>query len=138
MIETAERSEERSRTASFPAEPASARAARHFVVEVLREWKCATVEIVQPAVLMANELVTNAIVHAASAFRLTLRSDGRVVRIEVQDQSPAEPTVTPWSQVTTHGRGMHLVGAMASAWGTDPVPGDGKVVWCELPRRSRC
>jgi D-alanyl-D-alanine carboxypeptidase len=42
----------------------------------------------------------------------------------------------PPSGTRAHGRGLHLVDAIAAAWGVQPRPGGGKVVWAELLRES--
>ncbi len=123
------------RTETFPGEPASLRAARHFVGRALRGWGCQAAQVVQPAVLLADELATNAVVHAGAAFDLTVRLRGDTVRIEVRDDNPSEPRVVPWEQVAAGGRGLHLVDVMAASWGTRRIPG-GKIVWCDLPRRA--
>ena len=126
---------DRAVTASFVAQPESLRRARHFVGDALRGWACDPSQVVGPSVFLANELVTNAVVHAGGSFDLTVRLQEGRVRIEVRDTSSAVPRVVPWEDVATEGRGLHLVDAMAAAWGTEPAPkGDGKVVWCELPR----
>ena len=124
------------RTASFPGLPESLRDARHFVARTLRSWGCPSVQVVQPAVLLANELVTNAVVHAGEGFDLTVGLRGERVRIEVRDQSPAPPRLVPWEDIVEQGRGLHLVEAVAADWGTEPARDGrgGKVVWCELPR----
>ena len=120
--------------ASFPAAPDSLREARHFVGRTLRAWGFDPMQVVQPAVLLANELVTNAVVHAGAGFDLTVRAGRDRVRIEVRDPSATPPQLVPWEDIVEQGRGLHLVDALALAWGTEPVPGDGKIVWCELPR----
>jgi anti-sigma regulatory factor (Ser/Thr protein kinase) len=65
-------------SAAYEAEPAAAGAARRFVRETLRSWQLAdrTSRLVDDAVLLTSELVTNAIVHAgtpASAGELPAR-----------------------------------------------------------------
>ena len=122
-------------TETFQAVPRSVRDARHFVGNTLRAWGCDPVEVVQPAVLLANELVANAVLHAGGVFDLTVRLHAARVRIEVHDGSQAAPRLVPWEEVASAGRGLHLVDAMAAAWGSEQVPDRGKVVWCELPRR---
>ena len=59
------------------AEAPSAKRARRFVERELTSWKC--VELVEVTVLLANELVTNSVLHAHSDIRLevTKAPDGR-------------------------------------------------------------
>ena len=44
------------------------------------------------------------------------------------------PEPQPESFTEEHGRGLYLVAALTTAWGLDVIPGQGKVVWAELPR----
>ena len=115
--------------AAFPAELASAPAARRFATSVLRSWRCDAV--VDPAQLLLSELVVNAVLHAESSVTVRLALlEGRV-RIEVADRSTVTPEVRPVDPAAVTGRGMLIVDALASSWGVDPTV-DGKVVWFEL------
>lgn len=106
------------------------RRARHFVRELLEHW--GDLEVRDAALTVVSELVANAIVHARTASELrVVRADG-VLRLELTDfgrGTPAPRAVTP---THVHGRGLLLVSALASAWGTHALAGGGKVVWAEL------
>lgn len=115
--------------AAFPAELASAHAARRFATSVLRSWHCD--EVVDVAQLLVSELVVNAVLHAGSSVSVRLALADSTVRIEVTDSSPALPEVRPIDPSAVTGRGLLIVQALASAWGVDPSD-DGKVVWFEL------
>jgi hypothetical protein len=104
-------------------------AARHFVVETLTRWGCE--ERVADAALVVTELATNAVVHARSDFVVTLSLRPGAVRISVRDGSVDVPVRRDLTVVEMSGRGVALVAALASRWGTD-LHGDGKVVWAEL------
>src|SRR3954471_15871902 len=69
--------------------PLAARAVRRFVRETLAAWGEHTV--VDDAVLVASELTTNALLHAASPFRLAMARLDRTVRIEVHDGDAEHP-----------------------------------------------
>jgi anti-sigma regulatory factor (Ser/Thr protein kinase) len=119
---------------TLAAEPASGAAARRFVQRTLAGVR-ADQERLDTLVLLCNELVTNAVLHAAapSEVRVRLR-DGRV-RLEVHDPSPQLPTPRAQDPDATNGRGMLLVDALADAWGVDRgdgLPDVGKTVWIEL------
>jgi DNA-binding NarL/FixJ family response regulator len=103
--------------------------ARRFVDATLRDWGCDP--IVDDALLVVSELVTNAVTHAASDARLELRLAPGVLRIEVSDNGTGAPEPQSIDVTRPSGRGLLLVSAMAVAWGIDPIP-DGKVVWAEL------
>ena len=88
--------------------------------------------LVRVAVLLTSELVTNAVVHATTPFRLDVVADGDgLVRVAVTDGAAgvAEPART--IDAAEHGRGLQLVDALSSRWGSECLP-EGKRVWFEL------
>lgn len=105
--------------------------ARRFTRRTLRAWG---VHFEADAILLAvSELVTNALVHTDGQVRLDLTLVDNRLRIAVADSSPrtpVRPTSIAWE--ATGGRGILLVEAMSSAWGTVPA-GGGKQVWAEIP-----
>jgi anti-sigma regulatory factor (Ser/Thr protein kinase) len=107
------------------------RAARQFVVETLRGWGCE--RLVADAAVVVTELATNSVVHAHSDFVVTLSSRAGGVRISVRDTSGAPPVRANLAEARLSGRGVALVEAIASRWGTDLDSG-GKVVWAEFHR----
>jgi hypothetical protein len=58
------------------------------------------------------------------------------LRIDVFDAGAGTPEPQPESSTEEHGRGLHLIDALADAWGLEQIPGDGKLVWAELARPS--
>jgi anti-sigma regulatory factor (Ser/Thr protein kinase) len=118
----------RART-TLPAEPASAGAARHFVRTTLAKWQLES--HVDVACLLVSELVTNAILHASTPSVVSVSFAEGVLRIEVCDYSQAQVTPRSYSQEAGTGRGLMLVSALASHWGSDNTD-DGKRVWFEL------
>ena len=88
--------------------------------------------VMDRAVLLANELVTNAMVHAHTEMRLRLELRGDRLHIAVRDRSPGLlQLVTPDWQAEG-GRGLWLIEQLARAWGVNRHPDGGKVVWCTL------
>jgi anti-sigma regulatory factor (Ser/Thr protein kinase) len=122
----------------LPAQPTSPGEARRFVGEVLRGHGVETDEVVEAARLLTSELVTNAVLYATGTINVDVDLDLTAVRVEVGDTSgePPHPGESPLE--ATSGRGLHLVDAMARAWGVEQQRDDGKVVWFELdvPRVS--
>ena len=114
----------------LPAEPASASRARRFVVDTLQRLQYDTVTDV--AELLVSELVTNALLHAGSEVRVRVEADGSRIRVEVQDASPVTVRKRTFSPESTTGRGLALVEALATRWGSDVVTDRGKAVWFEL------
>ncbi len=120
-----------------PAEPFAAAASRHFVAEVLNEW--GLVHLAGRAVLLANELVTNAIVHARTDIRLTIRRNPALpgnkqdcVRVEVADSDDRLPVAKAAETTAVAGYGFELVDALAQAWGMHRQEDFTKVIWFEL------
>lgn len=110
----------------------SAGTARRFVTDQVTEWKLE--ELLDDALLVASELAANAITHADSPCRIRLSLNPATLRIDVIDTGEGTPEPQPASATAEHGRGLHLVDALTSAWGLEVVPGEGKLVWAELPR----
>ena len=112
-------------------EAAGAGVARRFLAGVLASWRME--ELVGGDVeLLASELVTNAIRHAASPFTVIVRYDGHLVRVEVGDGSRALPEARPPTLDDETGRGLLVVEALAAGWGVTPTLA-GKRVWFEVP-----
>lgn len=121
--------------ADFPAEPASAGQARRFADATLRAWNCEP--LVDIAVLLMSELVSNAILHAGTTIHVVIRLGDEYVRVEVQDGNARDPSPRHYSTMATTGRGLLLVEELAERWGVlSPAPGPGKTVWFELARAA--
>jgi anti-sigma regulatory factor (Ser/Thr protein kinase) len=100
---------------------------RRFVARTLREWNVDESRI-EPVMLVANELVANAIVHARSAPVLSLTEADGDLLLRVSDESRTLPVVQAPSTDDDGGRGLILVEALADRWGID-AEGAGKSVW---------
>lgn len=90
---------------------------------------------IEAAVLLSSELVANALCHAHSPCRLSVRVDGSRLRIEAADADPAPVVLVRPGPYSPKGRGLVLVDALASAWGSRVDPGEGKTIWFELSAR---
>lgn len=110
--------------------PASVGAARRFVLRTLSDWRLD--ELADDAQLLVSELVTNAIVHGEGSCHLRLALRGDTLRLEVVDGGAGSPEPRRDTWRAEHGRGLHLVNAIATAWGMEPVVDDGKRVWADL------
>ena len=115
-------------TATAPA------AARAYVRDVLDYWRLALPgqDVIDRAELLADELVTNAVLHAQTPVRLRLKLHGDLLSIGVLDDSPRLLRLVPHDPDAESGRGLRLIDELASAWGVRPHPDGGKVVWCTL------
>jgi Histidine kinase-like ATPase domain len=105
------------------------RDARRFLSAVLRDWGATEFEFGAPQVL--SELVTNAALHARTAFTVTVRLAEGCLLMEVSDASPRLPRPRRYSLEATTGRGIGLVAALSDDWGTTAA-GSGKTVWARV------
>jgi anti-sigma regulatory factor (Ser/Thr protein kinase) len=86
----------------------------------------------ETTVLLATELVTNAVEHGHGAAYLDAAVDDHTIRLEVTDSSTVVPRPkTDVGELDERGRGLLLIDALATRWGVQSRP-DGKTVWCEL------
>ena len=115
--------------ATFPSQRRSAGHARRWVSRQLSEWGCE--ELADIVVLLVSELVTNAVLHAASPVELALSHEGSHLRVEVGDREPRLPLRGGHSEHAPTGRGLLLVERAVDRWGVERLPG-GKKVWFEL------
>jgi anti-sigma regulatory factor (Ser/Thr protein kinase)/anti-anti-sigma regulatory factor len=115
-------------TATAPA------AARAYVRDVLDYWRLALPgqDVIDRAELLADELVTNAVLHAQTPVGLRLKLHGDLLSIGVHDDSPRLLRPVAHDPDAESGRGLRLIEELASAWGVRPHPDGGKVVWCTL------
>jgi anti-sigma regulatory factor (Ser/Thr protein kinase) len=119
---------------TFDGAAGSVSAARHFVSAILEEEGAA--DAVWTAVQVVSELATNAVVHAATTFTVTVVVDNGLVRVAVTDAKPlAAATQRYFSDYTTTGRGLRLVERMSRSWGVDTSQ-TSKTVWCEIVRTT--
>ncbi|HEY0450556.1 STAS domain-containing protein [Actinophytocola sp.] len=114
----------------LPNSLASAAIARRFVLDVCRQWPVAM--RVQDAMIIANELVENTLLHTycAPSLRLELRRGLLTVAVYDDDPAPAR-LIEPEAETLCH-RGLVLVSELSRVWGCSPTPSGGKVVWAVL------
>ena len=109
--------------------PSSVARIRHFAVDACRTNGSQVDSDV--VALLVSELATNALIHGSGDVRVRVLVTGPGVRIEVLDGSDRQPTLNPAGEDAEGGRGITLVDALSSAWGTEPTE-RGKKVWFEL------
>lgn len=118
-------------TLDLPQALTSAAEARRFVAGKVTDWGLE--DLLDDALLVASELAANAVTHADSPCRIRLSVNAATLRIDVIDTGSGTPEPQPASWTEEHGRGLHLVDALTTAWGLEIIP-EGKLVWAELPR----
>jgi serine phosphatase RsbU (regulator of sigma subunit)/anti-sigma regulatory factor (Ser/Thr protein kinase) len=115
-----------------PGDPEALTTARHMIRTAVRAWgageRCDEIELV------ADELITNVLLHTEGAAIVTLRvltGHARRFRVEVEDCSSALPRRRDAGESEVSGRGLLLVDRLSDAWGVE-ARGGGKAVWCEF------
>jgi len=103
--------------------------ARHWIAAHLRDLPA---EVTGYAALLTSELVTNAVLHAATPMCVTLHILPDRIRVDVADGNPSFPSLKEYGREAATGRGLTLFNTLASNWGVQAVDG-GKIVWFELP-----
>lgn len=119
---------------SLPPSDRSPAAARRIVEQALSE--AGLTSLLDESLLLITELVTNAVVHAGTEIELLVDTSAGL-RVEVVDRSPGSfPVVRAApSETREGGRGVFLLDALASEWGTRHFR-DGKAVWFVLGTRG--
>ncbi|MFF8996682.1 SpoIIE family protein phosphatase [Streptomyces achromogenes] len=113
-------------------DPEALTQARHLIRAAVRTWGArAPADEIE---LVADELITNALLHTGGSAIVTVRvleGSERRLRIEVEDCSSALPRRRDAGESGMFGRGLLLVERLADAWGVQ-ARGSGKAVWCEF------
>ncbi|GAA2454306.1 SpoIIE family protein phosphatase [Streptomyces lavendulocolor] len=113
-------------------DPEALSAARHMIRAAVRAWGAG--ERADEIELVADELITNALLHTDGGAIVTLRmlaGHERRLRVEVEDRSSALPRRREAGLSGVSGRGLLLVDRLTDVWGVDSR-GTGKCVWCEF------
>lgn len=132
MIDTAT---DWSHQATFEASPVSASRTRTFVSRHLIDHRL--LYLVDPVRLVASELATNALVHAQTAFSVTLAASRKTVLLTVRDGSHALPIPRVARSMDLSGRGLGIVGIVAHDWGVRNEDTGCKAVWAAFTIRDR-
>ena len=111
---------------TLPGETSSVPTARHFVESILTAW--GQPEHGWTAALLISELSANCALHARTSFTVRVELAGTTVRLSVADGSRRAPAVRDYGTDATTGRGLRMVGQLATDWGVELHEG-GKTVW---------
>jgi anti-sigma regulatory factor (Ser/Thr protein kinase) len=111
-------------------QPSAAAEARSQVRAALRAWKVPVDHDI--AILLASDLVTNAIVHGDGAtITLAIRCSRGQLRIDVYDRSRYLPAHADERAGADAGRGLALVAVLSTEWGSFRTPA-GKAMYFTL------
>ncbi|MEV3949647.1 ATP-binding protein [Streptomyces halstedii] len=125
-------------TQRFSATRRGARLARYLAVQQLDAWGVSYGTPGSDTVaLVTAELASNAVLHGRVpgrdfALRIVYGRGTAGVRIEVSDTHPGMPVEKARGGPEETGRGLVLVGALATRWGVTGRLGPGKTVWAEV------
>lgn len=113
----------------LPVSPEAPRLARDF----LRSSTCVahSSHVLEDAVLLVSELVTNSVKHGGPPVVVAIDCDGDALQVRVRDGSRHLPTPRTAAWDAESGRGLELVQSLSDAWGVEPDP-DGKHVWFKV------
>lgn len=116
----------------LPPAPAEVSRVRRAVRTALSSWGCPS-RVIDDCALLASELVGNAVKYGTQVLiTVNLLQVGDRLLLEVTDGSSARPAVRQADPEDEQGRGMYLVQAIASAWGSRWDSRSGKTTWCTL------
>jgi anti-sigma regulatory factor (Ser/Thr protein kinase) len=126
------------RTWAFPRRAEFIPETRHRVGALLRAWQ-RSAETVDAAMLLVTELVTNAVEHTdASDVICSVSLSAEAVTVSVTDTGTdtrsgkgGAPVVGQPDDLAESGRGLFLVAALATDWGTRLTAGS-REVWARL------
>lgn len=113
----------------LPAAASSAHRARELVRECLE--RVGAGPRAEAAELAVSEVVTNALVHAATDVGLHISFVTGVLRVEVTDGSAHLPVTREYACTAGTGRGLMLLADSVDEWGSFHLD-TGKVVWFEM------
>ncbi|MEU3351336.1 SpoIIE family protein phosphatase [Streptomyces sp. NPDC037389] len=126
--------------ATFEPVGRSVAAARAFVRDTLQGW--GFLDVIDDAVVLTSELVTNAVVHAGTAAEVLCVRMSTGVRVEVADRYPERelPVQSPGRPFggldREGGRGLLLCASLATRWGVE-YTATHKTVWFRLDLPDR-
>jgi anti-sigma regulatory factor (Ser/Thr protein kinase) len=116
-------------------EPDSPALARDLIGDACRAWQLP--HLLHPGRLVMSELVTNAVEHGGPDITVTVSRRGSALHLAVGDSNPLLPELKPpapprhGEPLDERGRGLRLVDAVATVWGSAPTA-TGKVVWATV------
>jgi anti-sigma regulatory factor (Ser/Thr protein kinase) len=88
-------------------------------------------EVLEDTILVVDELVTNAVVHAATPIVVALEYSPDRCLCSVLDRCVDGPLPRLVERADGTGRGLRLVRAIATAWGVERTAA-GTTVWAEI------
>lgn len=117
---------------TVPPSVAAVSAARERVVHRAQRLGLALdEELTSDLRLLTGEVVANSVTHTGAACVVAVRWTGERLRVEVTDFDPSLVCPSQPEALAESGRGLFLVDALATTWGSHPCTA-GKITWFEL------
>ncbi|MFG1708222.1 ATP-binding protein [Nonomuraea sp. M3C6] len=122
-----------------------ARTVGHARAAIRHELSALTLssDLIDDAVLMVSELITNALLYGDGPYELVLHIDTKEIMCVVVDSSPLLPAPSPPDVQAEHGRGLRIVARLSDGfYGCHPqryiTHPDlvGKATWFAIPRQG--
>lgn len=113
-------------------DPTSAALVRHSIADDLAA-ESLSADSIADVVLVASELVGNAVRHTAASaddLGISWEVEDDAVTVRVTDPSDVPPRPRPANDYYG-GRGLPIIAAIATEWGVRPLPA-GKEVWARV------
>jgi anti-sigma regulatory factor (Ser/Thr protein kinase) len=117
-------------TIELPEGPEAPSIAREFIAATACPGQSEA--LLQNAVLLTSEAITNAVVHGAPPVILAVDCSATALEVRIRDASPRHPRVRDPKPLEGGGRGVRLIDVLADCWGVEDIRGDGKEVWFRL------
>jgi anti-sigma regulatory factor (Ser/Thr protein kinase) len=80
---------------------------------------------------LLSELITNAVQHGREPIAFSAACIDGTLRVEVFDANPSLAVRAPAIFGSDRGRGLNIVDALATRWGSEGAP-EGKITWFEV------
>ncbi|MER6619147.1 SpoIIE family protein phosphatase [Streptomyces sp. NPDC000931] len=115
-----------------PGDPEALAETRRMIRTAVGAWGAG--ERADEIELVADEMITNVLMHTEGSAVVTLRAltgSERRVRVEVEDSSSALPRRREAGESGVSGRGLLLIETLTDVWGVE-ARGGGKCVWSEF------
>jgi two-component sensor histidine kinase len=107
-------------------------AARQFVAHRLHgELPDGADWAIETAVLVASELVTNAVRAGCRRLGVRVAVNRSGVRVAIEDDAGGVPRPRVAGVEDVRGRGLTIVDALSRGWGTEPTAA-GKSIWADI------
>ncbi|MBB1243791.1 ATP-binding protein [Streptomyces durbertensis] len=113
-------------------DPAAVPEARRLLLSVVSAWQLPlAADTLHDLELLSGEAIANAVLHTSEPCSVRVRWTGTLLRVEVTDATPGQPTQPDQEPYAESGRGLLLIASLAANWGCARTAA-GKTIWFEV------